>query len=261
MTRRERLEAKLEKRREWAVSRDAKSTAAFDAARKISSGIPMGQPILVGHHSEKRARRDADRIFSGMSKGVEHSKMADHHRSAAAGLANALDRSIFSDDPDAVEALRAKIAGLAEERDRAKAINKEIRKGDGWQARLEAAGLILTDAERTALLNIAKFSPYHCDKKTGFPVFPSYHLTSISANIRRAEERIKEIEARNAHREKVEATEGGLLIEKISDAYTRVTFADKPARPVLDALKAAGYFWSKGSWVGPTDKLPAEVPR
>jgi hypothetical protein len=33
--------------------------------------IPFGQPILVGHHSEGRARRDQGRIESGMRAGVE----------------------------------------------------------------------------------------------------------------------------------------------------------------------------------------------
>ncbi len=28
--------------------------------------IPPGQPILVGHHSERRTRRDAQRIENGM---------------------------------------------------------------------------------------------------------------------------------------------------------------------------------------------------
>ncbi|MDF6190723.1 DUF3560 domain-containing protein, partial [Escherichia coli] len=32
--------------------------------------IPPGQPILVGHHSERRARRDAQRIENGMKRAV-----------------------------------------------------------------------------------------------------------------------------------------------------------------------------------------------
>lgn len=56
MTRRERLERRAERRREWAESRDRKSAAAFESARKLTDGIPLGQPILVGHHSEKPER-------------------------------------------------------------------------------------------------------------------------------------------------------------------------------------------------------------
>ena len=262
MTRRERIEARLERRRTWAASRDSKSAAAFNTAHKIADGIPLGQPILVGHHSEKRARADADRIHSNMSKGVESAKMADLHRSKAANIEAALDRSIFSDDPDAIEALRAKIADLEAERDRAKAINKEIKKGEGWTDRLAAKGITLTDKEKETLLTIARFTPYHCDKKTGLPVFPGYHLTSLGARIRTAAARIKEIEARDALTAKVEATPDGILIEALGTSeysnisYVRVTFAEKPDRKILDALKAAGFHWSSGSWVGDMDKLP-----
>ena len=54
MTRRERLERKAEKRHEWAVSRTGKASAEWEKGdlREEKSGIPFGQPILVGHHSE-----------------------------------------------------------------------------------------------------------------------------------------------------------------------------------------------------------------
>ena len=44
-----------------------------------------------------------------------------------------------------------------------------------------------------------------------------------------------------------------------SSEYVRVTFAEKPARTTLDALKAAGFTWGGGSWVGARAKLPAEI--
>jgi protein-L-isoaspartate O-methyltransferase len=37
---------------------------------RIADGIPLGQPILVGHHSERRARKDAEKIQGGMRKAV-----------------------------------------------------------------------------------------------------------------------------------------------------------------------------------------------
>ncbi|WP_142244254.1 DUF3560 domain-containing protein, partial [Klebsiella pneumoniae] len=35
-----------------------------------ASAVPLGQPILVGHHSERRARRHAQKIESGMKRAV-----------------------------------------------------------------------------------------------------------------------------------------------------------------------------------------------
>ena len=62
----------------------------FSTADGISEHIPFGQPILIGHHSEGRARRDAERIHSHTRKGLEASRAAqDAQRRAAAAAVNA----------------------------------------------------------------------------------------------------------------------------------------------------------------------------
>src|SRR3990167_6921193 len=139
MTTRERKEARLERRLDWAESRDAKSAAAFGRARTIADGIPLGQPILVGHHSERHARADQARIEGGMARGVESMNMAKLHRSKAAGIQDQLDRSIYSDDEDAVGKIRERIAGLEAKRDRMKLVNALYKRGDA--AGLAAIGL------------------------------------------------------------------------------------------------------------------------
>lgn len=55
-TRRERIMARLEKRRAWHESALAESGRRWNAALSATAGIPLGQPILVGHHSERRHR-------------------------------------------------------------------------------------------------------------------------------------------------------------------------------------------------------------
>lgn len=50
---------------------------------------------------------------------------------------------------------------------------------------------------------------------------------------------------------------GSVLVE--GGEFVRVTFAEKPERSVLDALKSAGFRWNGGSWHGRRDKLPATV--
>ena len=87
-----------------------------------------GQPILVGHHSEKRHRRDLERIDRNMQKGFAEREKANRHESRADNIESQLEKSIYDDDPDAVEALRARIEGLEEERARVKLINAWFRK-------------------------------------------------------------------------------------------------------------------------------------
>jgi len=49
-------------------------------------------------------------------------------------------------------------------------------------------------------------------------------------------------------------------MEHTGDAeYCRVTFAEKPERLILDLLRAGGYSWGAGSWVGKFAQLPEEV--
>ena len=72
MTTRERRERKAERLREWAEKREAKSAVAYDSSRQIMDMIPFGQPILAGHHSQRRAERDQDRITRGMELAYEH---------------------------------------------------------------------------------------------------------------------------------------------------------------------------------------------
>lgn len=246
MTRRERLERKVEKREEWAESRRKKAAAAFESARKIADGIPLGQPILVGHHSERRHRRDIARIDAGMSAGVESSKMAEHHESKAAGLAAQLDRSVFSDDVDAVAQLEARIAEHEAQRERMKTVNRLWKKGDA--AGLAALGVDL-DALKTRL---AAAGAYWGSR----PHLP-YELSNLGGRIAADRERIQAIQARQERTAAASASAGGVVIE--GDVYVRVTFAEKPAREVLDALKAAGFRWGGGSWVGERAKLPEGV--
>lgn len=66
-------------------SRLADARQARERVEEISNGIPMGQPILVGHHSERHARMHAEQIESGMRKAVKMWRTAEYWTSRAAG--------------------------------------------------------------------------------------------------------------------------------------------------------------------------------
>ena len=229
MTRRERLEAKLAKRREWAGSRAQKADAASAAfSAHIRSGPPMGEPIKVGHHSERRHRGHFDKADRLLSRVAENAKMAEHHDQKADGLEAQLEDSIFSDDENAVEALEARIAELEEQREQIKAYHAACRK-----------------AAR------AKEPP-------PTPPVRIRCLSNLSARIRAAKERIKAVQRQQAR--KAEAAAAGGLTVKIHEGanWATVTFAEKPAREVINSLKAAGFRWGAGSWSGYADKLPEQ---
>jgi Domain of unknown function (DUF3560) len=183
MTYRDRRMAKAERLKGWADGREAKSDAAFERSKAISDQIPFGQPILAGHHSEGRARRDADRITNGMRQGVEHSRKAEEMRSRAANIEAAAAGAIYSDDPDAAERLRAKIADLEAQRARIVAFNKTCRKG-------AADPSILSDEQRVQLAGVLRYSSFQ--SKGG--AFPAYATSNLSGQISAARKRLASME-------------------------------------------------------------------
>ncbi|MEE6304518.1 DUF3560 domain-containing protein, partial [Escherichia coli] len=64
----ERQEARAERFTGYSGKRASESAQALDEVERLAAMIPPGQPILVGHHSERRARRDAQRIENGMKR-------------------------------------------------------------------------------------------------------------------------------------------------------------------------------------------------
>lgn len=78
-----RIEARADALHAKAERRFAESDAHLAASDRISEARPFGQPILVGHHSEKRARADQARIERHMDKFVELRREAK--RAEAAG--------------------------------------------------------------------------------------------------------------------------------------------------------------------------------
>jgi hypothetical protein len=258
MTRRERLERRAERREEWAEKAGNRAADKLRRAGELSDQIPMGQPILVGHHSEKRHRRHVERIDANMRKGIEEERKSEHHASKADGLRNQMDRSIYSDDPDAIEQLEARILELERSRDRMKATNQAWRKAGkpgpedsvGWTK--VAAALGWTEASTTEAKlrrDLAQF-PYHKQP------YPSYALTNLGGNIRRLRKRIDDVKARQARSEAAESADGPVID---GETWVSVTFPEKPGRDILQALKAAGFLWKAGSWWGERAKLPVRL--
>jgi hypothetical protein len=70
-----------------------RSQQANAAAKAITDFIPLGQPILVGHHSEKRHRRDIERVQNLTRKSIDESDKAKYWSSRAAGVLSHAERT------------------------------------------------------------------------------------------------------------------------------------------------------------------------
>ena len=183
-TTRERKERRRDRREEWAESRDRKAEEAHDASTAATAQIPLGQPILVGHHSQRRHERAIDRSQKQASKSVEHRNMAERHRSKADGIARQLDTSIYSDDDDAIEALSERIAKAEASRDRIKRYNASARKGSPDVS-------LLDEAERADLASSVSVGFARPDGQ-----FPAFTLTNLGGRIRKDKARLEELQAK-----------------------------------------------------------------
>jgi len=67
----DRAEERAERFEEYSDKREKEAYQASESVKQLTDNIPIGQPILIGHHSEKRARKDAKRIENGMRKAVK----------------------------------------------------------------------------------------------------------------------------------------------------------------------------------------------
>jgi hypothetical protein len=176
----DRLEARRERLENGAAKASAEADGRFAKVRQMA-GIIQGEPVKHGHHSEKRHRRDLARMDTNVHLGVVASKKADSLASAAAAVGTG---GISSDDPEAIEKLRAELAKLTAKREQIKAASKAWRKATTTEQRealIESIGV--RESTRAAMRSLGS------DEK----LVPSYVLTNLGANIRRIEARIAEL--------------------------------------------------------------------
>lgn len=238
-----RKQAKIERYRELADRKRGEAAATLDRARSMAGAIPLGQPILVGHHSEQRDRNYRNRIQSTYSKGFDLDKTAQYYEEKADRLEN--NRAISSDDPDAVRKLREKLANLENLHDQMVRANKIVlsrRKGYSEDEKIRD---LIADGFSEELSR--KFFVPDFAGRVGVP---GYALTNSSAEIRRLKQRIATLE-RAAADETAEQQIGEVRIVDNTEANRlQAFFPGKPSEEVRAALKRAGFRWSpsNGCW-------------
>ena len=247
MTMRERMERRAELRRDWAEKRVAKAAAAFKAAHAVAEMIPLGQPILIGHHSEGRARADAKRIETRMAAGIESERMAVRHERKAATIESRLKRTIFSDDENAAENLQKRIADRERIVERMKFVNKA-------HAKFSKTGVMPEGVSESEADKIRNYKPTYSWEPHPYP---PYSLANMRQQIAADRKRLALVEQMATRAATASQADSGVLIE--GNDFIRVTFAEKPAREILGELKAAGFRWSGGGWIGYRAQLPESV--
>lgn len=96
----ERAEARIERRQTHTGKLERQAAAEWEGSRKATEHIPMGQPILRGHHSEARHRRDIAKAQRQAEKSMETGRKASRE---AARARTAASRERKRTDPGVIQ--------------------------------------------------------------------------------------------------------------------------------------------------------------
>lgn len=233
-------EERIERRRERLEARLARLNAAAAEQwhkgdlREEVSGIPFGQPILVGHHSEGRHRRMIERARRACNRACE---LMDEAKRVAGQLDGVGHAGISADDPDAIAKLRAKLAALEARAENENRWNKQLRKGG-----VEAVDA--PDDVKAEMSRMVERWPYMARKY--------FHVENRRAEIRRVKERIERLERDRARpaAAPVELDSGVRVVENVEENRLQIFFPGKPEADQRAKLKSNGFRWapSVGAW-------------
>ena len=106
----ERKQMKIERYKELSENASKKSKEYSKQHEKISSAIPLGQPILVDHYSANRHRKDIERMNKDIEKSIEEDEKCNYYADKVETMQN--NSIISSDDPKAIEKLEQKLESL-----------------------------------------------------------------------------------------------------------------------------------------------------
>ena len=229
------IAARQERYQELAVKAQTESGNTAEKAVRMLDCLWGGQPVLVGHHSEKKHRALLGRSDDAMRKASKLTEKAAYYEEKAASVGTG---GISSDDPDAIAKLQADLTKREEKQVFMKKANTLIKKND--RAGLVALGLTQEQADKM-------FIPDFCNRIG----FASCELTNNNANIKRLKGRIEELEKLAARENKEEICKGFTYREDREENRIMFVFEGKPAENIRVILKRAAFKWSptRGVWV------------
>lgn len=223
--RRERLQARADRMRQEGNRR-------IHEATREGALPPMGEPIKVGHHSEKRHRAAIARSDMNMRKGVEAHNAADEAERRAEGVGTA---GISSDDPEAIRKLQAQLT-------QAETDHANMKR---WNVQFRAGGIEAMDAPDKVKASVA-----HTMRVCSYLREP-FLLSNSSANVRRIKDRIEHLQKAKAREHKEFTHSSGMrVVQNVEENRVQLFFPGKPDDATRAMLKQHGFRWSPlaGAW-------------
>ena len=170
------------------------------------------------------------------------SKKAEYYRERAQSARKNLERSISSDDPDAIRLIKEKIEKLEEKQEMFKKCNKIARDkkltDEEKRLRLKLVVENISDNTMDMMLYPGKHGIW------GKPGFGDYELTNNNANIRRLKERLKLLELERGQETSEKEVYGVTVLDNVEENRLQLIFPSIPENEARKILKKAGFRWS-----------------
>lgn len=115
----ERREARKLRYEELSKKAEERSREYSNSTANRILAMTPGQPIIIGHHSEKKARKLHERAWQDIGKSIEEDKKSQYYKNKAESVEN--NKVIYNDDPNAIQKLKDKLEYLEKERELIKA--------------------------------------------------------------------------------------------------------------------------------------------
>lgn len=191
--------------------------------------------------------RKKEKQIAAWDKNMENFRKADHYLDM---LKRAHTLAVKSDDPEVLDFLRAKLAGLEEAHALMVSANAYYRKNktlEGFEgipadtmAWITRPGVYLPGGRNGDGSPLAFY---------GKP-FPTYELTNSNANIKRVKQRIETLETVKASKSIEEEHDGYTYRENAEAMRVQLRFDGKPDDETRALLKRNGFRWapSQGVW-------------
>lgn len=179
---------------------------------KLTSVIPFGQPILIGHHSEKKHRRHISKIQSTSNKISSEISKKEYLENKINAIEN--NTAISSDDPNALIKLKEKLAILESRHLQYKEYNKKARQ------------------ENKEILD-------------------AYILANSNQNIKSVKDRIAKLEnSAKAVTKILYENETVKVIDNIEENRIQLVYNEKPSEEIRKELKRNGfkYSYTNNAW-------------
>lgn len=193
--------------------------------------------VEKARRANERERKVSDEMFDfveRLKKAIDKEKHPEKYASNA----------IRSDDENALEKLRKKLAMLQENQEKMKASNKIIRAKTTIEEKKAELFKIFT-GDKAEIIIGELLKPDFCGR-VGF----SFHLTNNLQNIKTIEQRIIALEKMEKVEEKEEEINGVKVIQNKEEMRLQLIFNGKPAQEMINLLKSKGFKWSPrfGAW-------------